>query len=59
MSDLRKEVADIARAARRSVERERASGAGDLLGDAVARAEAGVRRGRAPDAPAPAPRGES
>jgi DNA polymerase len=38
MSDHRKEAGDIAHAARRYVERERAAGAGDLLADGAARA---------------------
>jgi uracil-DNA glycosylase family 4 len=38
MTDERKEIADIARAARRYVERERAAGIGDLLADGAARA---------------------
>lgn len=38
MSDGRKEAADIARAARRYLERERAAGAGDLLADGAAKA---------------------
>lgn len=59
--DLRREAADIARALRRRVERERSLGTGDLLADGVAR----VRKARgthtehvagftAPVAPAPA-----
>jgi DNA polymerase len=49
--DVRREAADVARAVRRKLERERSLGTGELLAAGVAKA----RRGGIAEAPAPAP----
>jgi len=55
MTNDRKEAADIARAVRRYLERERAAGGADLLADGATRAARSPSPGVLPEAPLPVP----